>query len=85
CRPIIASVPATGTAAKAIQTSGGGIVVPPEDPKALAQAIKDLYTEPERRATLGAQSRQYALDNYSLESSLDRYEALFNSLVKPVR
>ena len=83
-RPIIASVPATGTAAKAVQASGGGVVIPPEDPTALAQAIKDLYTDPETRTALGAKSRQYALDNYSLKSSLDRYEALFNSLVKPV-
>ncbi|MBZ8179906.1 glycosyltransferase family 4 protein [Oscillatoria salina] len=76
-RAIIASVPATGTAAKAIKASGGGIVVPPEDPQALANAIKELYFNPEKVAQLGKQSREHAIANYSFESALERYEQLF--------
>ncbi len=76
-RAIIASVPATGTAARAVQNSGGGIVVPPEDPKALAEAIRKLYCDRDLVATLGQKARQYACDNYSFESALERYEKLF--------
>ena len=47
-RPIVASVPATGTAAKAVQQSGGGFVVPPEDSQEFALAIEGLYTLPFR-------------------------------------
>ncbi len=36
-RALIASVPDNGTAARAIRQSGGGFVVPPEDPQALAR------------------------------------------------
>ncbi|MDJ0715380.1 MAG: glycosyltransferase family 4 protein [Prochloraceae cyanobacterium] len=76
-RAIIASVPATGTAARAVQNSGGGMVVPPEDPKALAEAIRKLYSDRDLVATLGQKGRQYACDNYSFESALERYEKLF--------
>jgi colanic acid biosynthesis glycosyl transferase WcaI len=81
-RAIVASVPATGTAAKAIQASGGGVVVPPEDPKALADAILELYNNPEKVKAFGENSRQYAIENYAFEASLDRYEKLFATLVK---
>jgi colanic acid biosynthesis glycosyl transferase WcaI len=76
-RAIIASVSATGTAARAIEKSGGGIVIPPEDPKALAEAIEKLYFQPELVAFLGKAGRQYAEANYSFESALDKYEKLF--------
>lgn len=76
-RAIIASVPATGTAARAIETSGGGIVTPPEDPNAIAQAILELYSNPDRVKTLGELGRQYAQKHYSFEFALDSYEQLF--------
>ncbi|MCU0534854.1 MAG: glycosyltransferase family 4 protein [Hydrococcus sp. Prado102] len=76
-RAIIASVPATGTAARAIETSGGGIVVSPEDPNAIAQAILELYSNPEQIKTLGERGRQYAQKHYSFEFALDSYEQLF--------
>lgn len=84
-RPIIASVPESGTAAKAVRSSGGGIVVPPESPENLADAIKDLYYHREKLEALGRKSRQYAIDNYTLEKALDRYEELFEALVKQRR
>ena len=52
-------------------------MVPPEDPKALAEAIRKLYSDRDLVATLGQKGRQYACDNYSFESALERYEKLF--------
>ncbi len=72
-RPIIASVPATGTAARAIKNSGGGSVVPPEDPQALANAIKNSYDSPQELITLGKKGREYAEKNYAIEIALDKY------------
>jgi colanic acid biosynthesis glycosyl transferase WcaI len=80
-RPIIASVPATGTAARAIERSGGGIVVSPENPDRLAQAILQLHDDPQRLQTLGEKGRQYAEENYAFESALDKYEKLFREIV----
>lgn len=81
-RPIIASVPETGTAARAIISSGGGLVVPPEDPDSLAQAILELYSNPERVKILGQQGRVFAEENYAFERALDKYEALFQEVVE---
>ncbi|MDF5709530.1 MAG: glycosyltransferase family 4 protein [Nostoc sp. S4] len=80
-RALIASVPDNGTAARAIRQSGGGVIVPPEDPQALAMAILDLYKNPEKVKTLGYKSRQYAVEQYAFEQALNQYESLCYSLI----
>ncbi|MEH2080680.1 MAG: glycosyltransferase family 4 protein [Nostoc sp.] len=77
---LVASVPENGTAARAIRQSGGGVIVPPEDPQALAMAILDLYQNPEKVKTLGYKSRQYAVEQYAFEQALNQYESLCYSL-----
>ena len=79
-RPIIASVPLTGTAANAVWMSEGGLVVPPEEPAELATAILDLYNDPAKAAVLGNKGRSHALKQYSFSSALHRYEAMFQEL-----
>ncbi|MTJ51525.1 colanic acid biosynthesis glycosyltransferase WcaI [Anabaena sp. UHCC 0253] len=79
-RALVASVPEEGTAFKAIKKSGGGILVAPEDPQALATAILELYQKPEKVQELGDKSRQYAVDNYAFEQTLNQYETLFSSM-----
>lgn len=80
-RPIIGSVPADGTAAKAIQQSGGGIVVAPESADALADAVLNLYQHPELAAQLGYKGRNFAVENYSFEQALNRYEEVFSDVI----
>jgi len=79
-RPIIASVPESGAAAKTIQKSGGGVVIPPEDPQALAAAILELYHYPDQAEKLSVQGRKYAIANYSFEQALNQYEKLFATI-----
>jgi colanic acid biosynthesis glycosyl transferase WcaI len=76
-RAIIGSVPASGTASKAIRKSGGGIVVKPESPEALAAAVMDLYNNPVKTEMLGKKGREFAVEYYSFEQALDEYEQLF--------
>ena len=80
-RPIVASVPLTGTAAKAVEQSGGGVVVAPQQPQVLADAVLGLYNNPELVERLGQQGREYAMENYEFEQALSRYEALFAQVV----
>ncbi|NJL90193.1 MAG: glycosyltransferase family 4 protein [Coleofasciculaceae cyanobacterium SM2_1_6] len=81
-RPIIASVPLNGTAAGAVRSSGGGLVVPPEDINALAGAMVNLYKNRQQAAELGKCGREYALQHFSFEQALDNYENLFLSVQK---
>ncbi len=80
-RPIIASVPDGGAAAQAVRDSGGGLVIEPEKPKALARAIQTLYSDPDQMKQLGKRGRSFAISNYSFEQSLEGYESLLASLV----
>ena len=82
-RAIITSVPTNGTAAKAIEKSGGGLVIPPEDSQALASAIEHLYRNPQLVKSLGKRGREYAKKVYNFEFILDRYEELLLSMKKP--
>jgi colanic acid biosynthesis glycosyl transferase WcaI len=79
-RALVASVPDNGTAARAIRQSGGGVVVPPEEPEALANAILDLYNHPEKVKTLGYNSRHFAVEQYAFEQALNNYESLCYSV-----
>ncbi|WGV25660.1 glycosyltransferase family 4 protein [Halotia branconii] len=80
-RPIIGSVPATGTAARAIQESGGGIIVEPESSDALAAAVLDLYRNSVLATQLGNKGRQFAVECYSFKQSIEQYEELFLDVV----
>lgn len=81
-RAIVASVPSTGSAAKAIEKSRGGIVVAPENPEALAASVLELYQNPELAERLGYQGRQFAVERYSFEQALSHYERLFYSVIE---
>jgi glycosyltransferase involved in cell wall biosynthesis len=52
--PVVAS--AAGALPEVVETGGGGMLVPPEDPEALAKAIATLVEQPEARAALGARA-----------------------------
>lgn len=82
-RPIVASVPIQGAAAQTVLKSGGGIVVEPENPTALAAGILELYHHPHKAELLGHQGRLYAVENLAFQQGLDRYQTLFEALVNP--
>lgn len=60
-KPVIYS--GKGEGAALIERAKAGIVVPPEDPSALAEAILYLLRHPEVAKTLGANGRQYVEEN----------------------
>jgi glycosyltransferase involved in cell wall biosynthesis len=58
-----------------------GIVVPPRDPAAIANALKDLLeAEVSTRRNLGVAARQRMLEHYNLPAIVRRYEKLYGSL-----
>jgi glycosyltransferase involved in cell wall biosynthesis len=57
-----------------------GWLVPPEDPPALAAAIRELLGDPARIAEMGRRGRQRALEHFSAELMAARFEALYREL-----
>ncbi|MFE3680453.1 DUF3492 domain-containing protein [Streptomyces griseus] len=66
---------------------GTGLVVPPRNPKALADACVALLRDPERRARLGAAARARALELFTVEQNLAAFRGIYLELISrtPVR
>ncbi|MFJ2026044.1 DUF3492 domain-containing protein [Streptomyces sp. NPDC087897] len=66
---------------------GTGLVVPPRNPGALADACVALLRDPERRARLGAAARARALELFTVEQNLAAFRAIYLELMShtPVR
>ncbi|MEU3526018.1 glycosyltransferase [Streptomyces sp. NPDC038707] len=66
---------------------GTGLVVPPGDPTALAEACVALLRDPGRRARLGAAARARALELFTVERNIAAFHGLYLEIVShyPVR
>lgn len=62
-----------GEAAELIAQHECGVIVPPEDPQALAGAIVRLASAPHERAALGARGRTFVENEYSWSSIVKRW------------
>jgi glycosyltransferase involved in cell wall biosynthesis len=63
----------------AILEEGGGVVVDPGDPSALATAIAALAREPDARSKMGVRARQYVVDNFDRRHLASQYRALLQA------
>jgi glycosyltransferase involved in cell wall biosynthesis len=68
-RPLLLA--ARGEAAELVQRAGAGIVVAPEDPAALAEAIGVLRDQPARRRALGLAGRRFAEAHFGAARATD--------------
>jgi glycosyltransferase involved in cell wall biosynthesis len=75
-RPVVASVAAEGGTAQEVARSRAGVVVTPEDPRALLDAVRALADDPGRADALGACGPEYADAHLSREAGLARIDAL---------
>jgi colanic acid biosynthesis glycosyl transferase WcaI len=74
----VASSPATSELALALV--GAGLLVPPGDAGAFAEAIRELANKPHLRHQLGAAARQIAELRMSKSSVIAKFEADLSSL-----
>jgi glycosyltransferase involved in cell wall biosynthesis len=63
-----------------IQLPHIGILVPPQDSEALAEAICRVLLQPEVRRTLGVVGRAHVAASYSADTMIDSYEQLYRRL-----
>ncbi|MER0448127.1 glycosyltransferase [Streptomyces sp. Edi4] len=77
----------TDTGAVVEVIGGTGLVVPPRNPRALADACLALLRDPERRARLGAAARARALELFTVEQNLAAFRGIYLELMShnPVR
>jgi glycosyltransferase involved in cell wall biosynthesis len=57
-----------------------GLIVPPGDPQALAEAITSLAADPTKRKQLGNNARNLVEAEFSIDSSVDRLAVLFQKI-----
>ncbi|MGW7370145.1 DUF3492 domain-containing protein [Streptomyces sp. NPDC054841] len=60
---------------------GTGLVVPPRNPRALADACLALLRDPERRERLGAAARARALELFTVEQNLAAFRGIYLELI----
>jgi glycosyltransferase involved in cell wall biosynthesis len=61
--PVVAC--ASGALPEVMRLGGGGVLVPRDDRHALAEGIRELLADPERRATLGTRARSRVVEAFS--------------------
>ncbi|CAM5478271.1 hypothetical protein STAFG_0773 [Streptomyces afghaniensis 772] len=66
---------------------GTGLVVPPRNPRALAEACVALLRDPARRARLGAAARARALELFTVEQNIEAFHSIYLEIVSraPIR
>jgi glycosyltransferase involved in cell wall biosynthesis len=77
-RPVVGAL--SGESARILEESEGGIVVPPGDARATADAILSLYKDPARRKSMGRAGRTYVKQHYSRSAWAMRLERRLNEV-----
>lgn len=78
-RPIVAS--AVGGLAEAVVDRRTGLLVPPDDPEALASALEEIVRDPSLRAALGAEGPRRVAESFAAEQMVESYARLYESVL----
>ncbi len=81
-RPVLAAVQPGGVTAAEVERSGGGIVVPAEDPQALLAALDQLISNLELYERLARNGRTYARQHLTGDAGLARAERFVADLLE---
>jgi len=69
-----------GVIREVIETSGGGVFVPPGDDERLAQVLRELADDPVRVQRMGEQARAYLVQNFDRRDKLAETLELFQRI-----
>jgi glycosyltransferase involved in cell wall biosynthesis len=77
--PVVAT--SAGALPEVVGAGGGGVLVPPDDPEALAKAIATLLEQPETRRALGARARPRIEAAYAWPRVAERTAAEYRAIL----
>ena len=77
-KPVIVAV--DGQARQIVEEAGAGVFVEPEDATALADTVRALAGDPERRRRMGTSAREYIVSRLSREQTARSYLAVLNAI-----
>ncbi len=72
-----------GSVAEAVRHEETGLLVPPDDPAALAAALRRLFADPDLRRRLGEQGRRLVLERFTADHMTRGFERLYAELFRP--
>ncbi|MGZ4390228.1 MAG: glycosyltransferase, partial [Gaiellaceae bacterium] len=78
-RAVVAS--SVGGLPELVAEGDTGLLVPPEDPVALAAAILELACDPERARAMGTAGRRRTLERFDEESAAAGVEAVYREVL----
>jgi glycosyltransferase involved in cell wall biosynthesis len=78
--PVVATN--VGGNAEAVQDGVSGVIVPPEDPDALAAAIAHLLSDPAKAKQMGAQGKRLAAEKFTTEAMMNQITNVYRSLLR---
>jgi colanic acid biosynthesis glycosyl transferase WcaI len=81
-KPLVAAVDAKSDTWGLVRETGCGIVVPPEDPKAIVEAILWMKDHPEQAYAMGMKGRARVEEDFTPEAVAVQYEKLFQKVVE---
>lgn len=82
-RPVVAAVAPDSETAWELRDSGTGVLVPPDHPGLLLEAVRKLAADPDHQDRLGAAGRRYAHTTLSAQHALDGLQALIKTAASP--
>lgn len=78
-RPVVATD--VGGTREAVRDGETGLLVPPNDPDALAEALRSLLANPATARQLGVAGREHVQRAFSVDAYVDHYEAFLQEVV----
>ncbi len=77
--PVVATD--VGGNAEAVENGVSGLIVPPEQPQALAEALLLLLRDPAAARAMGAEGKRLVARNFTTEAMMDRVTATYQRLL----
>ena len=79
-RPVVAAVQPHGATGTELERSGGGLIVPPENPQALLEGVRKVCADVALAGTMVANGARHGAIHYDRGQTLKRAESFIDSL-----